>query len=166
VVGYRAASSALGAGNLWALDVLADLGFRYSSSIYPVKHDLYGMPDAPRFRFQPKPESEFVELPVTTVRLGKRNFPCGGGGYFRLLPYPVSRWAMSRVNRTDGQSCIFYFHPWEIDPAQPRPPGLNWKSRFRHYLNLSRMEGRLERLLQDFRWDTMARVFLPAGTAG
>ncbi|MGZ8216999.1 XrtA system polysaccharide deacetylase [Methylomagnum sp.] len=163
VLGYRAASYSIGANNLWALDILGELGFRYSSSIYPVKHDLYGMPEAPRFGFQPSGAAGLLELPVTTVKLGERNFPCGGGGYFRLLPYGVSRWAMRRVNKQDGQACIFYFHPWEIDPDQPRQKNINMKTRFRHYLNLSRMEGRLVRLLNDFRWDTMANVFLDSG---
>jgi polysaccharide deacetylase family protein (PEP-CTERM system associated) len=159
VFGYRAASYSIGAKNLWALQILGDLGFRYSSSIYPVKHDLYGMPEAPRFGFKPFETGILREFPVTTVRLGQRNFPCGGGGYFRLLPYEISRWAMTRVNSKDGQACIFYFHPWEIDPDQPRQEGLSIKTRFRHYLNLSRMEQRLDRLLRDFQWDTMAAVF-------
>jgi polysaccharide deacetylase family protein (PEP-CTERM system associated) len=164
VLGYRAASYSIGANNLWAFPVLESVGFKYSSSIYPVKHDLYGMPEAPRFAFRPTGDSGLLELPVTTVRLGERNYPCGGGGYFRLLPYRVSRWAMARVNRVDGQPCIFYFHPWEIDPGQPRQPGINLKTRFRHYLNLSRMEARLGRLLDDFRWGTMEQVFLSAAS--
>lgn len=164
ILGYRAASYSIGANNLWAFPVLESLRFQYSSSIYPVRHDLYGMPEAPRFAFHPTGrEDGILELPVTTVKLGANNYPCGGGGYFRLLPYPVSRWAMARVNRLDKQSCIFYFHPWEIDPAQPRQTGINLKTRFRHYLNLSRMEARLGSLLMDFSWDTMANVFLRAG---
>lgn len=160
VLGYRAASYSIGAKNLWALDILDELGFRYSSSIYPVKHDLYGMPEAPRFGFRPVGDRELLEVPVTTVRWGERNYPCGGGGYFRLLPYGLSRWAMRRVNQKDEQPCVFYFHPWEIDPEQPRQKNINMKTRFRHYLNLPRMEGRLVRLLHDFQWDTMANVFL------
>jgi polysaccharide deacetylase family protein (PEP-CTERM system associated) len=160
VIGYRAASYSIGKGNLWALRVLDETGYRYSSSIYPIRHDLYGMPDAPRFRFRPHPQSDFVEVPVTTVALAGNKLPCGGGGYFRLLPYSVSRWAMRQVNREDGESCVFYFHPWEIDPGQPRQPGLDLKTRVRHYLSLSRMERRLRRLLADFRWDRMDRVFL------
>jgi polysaccharide deacetylase family protein (PEP-CTERM system associated) len=166
VLGYRAASYSIGAKNLWALDILEDLGFHYSSSIYPVKHDLYGMPEAPRFGFRPTQTRRLLELPVTTVALGGRNFPCGGGGYFRLLPYPLSRWALRRVHSTDGRACIFYFHPWEIDPEQPRQTGISLKTRFRHYLNLARMERRLSHLLSDFRWDTMAQVFLAAEEAG
>ena len=161
VTGYRAASYSIDQRNLWALEVLAECGYRYSSSIYPVRHDLYGMPDAPRFAFQPQPG--FTEMPVTTLRWMGRNFPCGGGGYFRLLPYAASRWAMRRVNRVDGQPCIFYFHPWELDPDQPRPAGLTAKTRFRHYLNLHRMESRLTRLLRDFAWTRMDETFATVG---
>lgn len=161
VQGYRAASYSIGEKNLWALDVLHEAGYRYSSSIYPIKHDLYGMPHAPRFAFRPKPDG-ILEVPVTTVMLGGRKFPCGGGGYFRLFPYALSRWAMRRVNEQDGQACLFYFHPWEIDPEQPRQQGLPLKTRFRHYLNLKRTETRLRHLLRDFRWDRMDRVFLQA----
>jgi len=157
VIGYRAASYSIGATNLWALDVLKETGHRYSSSIYPIKHDLYGMPDAPRFAFQPV-DGEFLEFPVTTVRFGNRNLPCGGGGWFRLVPYAGMRWAMRRVNRIDQESTIFYFHPWEIDPGQPRQKGIDAKTRFRHYLNLERMESRLIRLLEDFDWGRMDEV--------
>lgn len=159
VLGYRAASYSIGAENLWALEVLRDTGHRYSSSIFPIKHDLYGMPEAPRFAFHPCDDA-FIEFPVTTVRFGERNFPCAGGGWFRLLPYPLTRMALQRVNDRDGQSSIFYFHPWEIDPDQPRQPGLGFKTRFRHYLNLNRMEKRLRHLLQDFRWGRMDEVLL------
>lgn len=161
VRGYRAASYSIGEKNLWALDVLHEVGYRYSSSIYPIKHDLYGMPSAPRFAFRPKPDG-ILEIPVTTVMVGGRKLPCGGGGYFRLFPYRLSRWAIKRVNDQDRQACLFYFHPWEIDPDQPRQQGLPLKTRFRHYLNLGRTEGRLRQLLQDFRWDRMDRVFLKA----
>lgn len=160
VLGYRAASYSIGSRNLWALAVLEECGFRYSSSIYPVKHDLYGMPEAPRFAFRPNTAEGLLEIPVTTVELGKKKLPCGGGGFFRLLPYRVSRWAIEHVNRRDRQSGVFYFHPWEIDPDQPRQRGIDLKTRFRHYLNLSRTESRLRRLLLDFRWNTMAHVFL------
>lgn len=160
VKGYRAASYSIGKKNLWALEVLEQLGFHYSSSIYPVKHDLYGMPDAPRFSFRPTERRNLIEVPVSTVRFGNRNFPCGGGGYFRLVPYPLSKWAINQVNKTDGQSAVFYFHPWELDVDQPIQPNISFKTRFRHYLNLGRMEGRLECLLKDFRWSTMERIFL------
>lgn len=154
VLGYRAASYSIGASNLWALEVLRDTGHRYSSSIFPIKHDLYGMPDAPRFAFHPH-DDDFVEFPVTTVRVKEKNLPCGGGGWFRLVPYSGMRWAMRKVNRVDGQPVIFYFHPWEIDPDQPRQSGLNAKTRFRHYLNLNKMESRWLRLLDDFQWGPM-----------
>ncbi len=157
VIGYRAASYSIGASNLWALDVLRNTGHKYSSSIYPIKHDLYGMPEAPRFAFRPG-DDDFFEFPVTTVKIGERNLPCGGGGWFRLAPYAGMRWAVRRVNVVDGQSAIFYFHPWEIDPAQPRQQGLDAKTRFRHYLNLARMESRLARLLDDFEWGRMDGV--------
>jgi polysaccharide deacetylase family protein (PEP-CTERM system associated) len=157
VIGYRAASYSIGAANLWALDVLQETGHRYSSSIYPIKHDLYGMPDAPRFAFRPM-DGDFLEFPVTTVRIAGRNLPCGGGGWFRLVPYAGMRWAVRRVNQVDQEPAIFYFHPWEIDPDQPRQPGLDAKTRFRHYLNLDRMQARLDRLLEDFGWGRMDEV--------
>lgn len=159
VIGYRAASYSINKTNLWALDVLRETGHAYSSSIYPVKHDLYGIPDAPRFPFHPS--EDFLEIPVTTVRLFGRNFPCGGGGYFRLFPYRVSRWALRRVNQMESQPALFYFHPWELDPDQPRLENLNIKTRVRHYLNLKRARTRLEALLRDFRWDRMDRVYRP-----
>jgi len=159
VNGYRAPSFSIGARNLWAFDVLNDAGYQYSSSVYPIKHDHYGMPEAPRFAFQPRPH-DLLELPPTTLNMLGRNFPASGGGYFRLLPYSVSAWMMRRVNEQDGNACIFYFHPWEIDPEQPRQRGISMKTRFRHYVNLSRMEGRLTRLLKDFQWDRMDRIFL------
>lgn len=159
VRGYRAPSYSIGAGNLWAFDELAAAGYRYSSSVYPIAHDLYGMPDAPRFAFRLR-ESGLLEIPVTTLKFAGRNWPCGGGGFFRLLPYLLYKRGLARVNRTDRQPGLFYFHPWELDPNQPRVDGLSPKSRFRHYLNLSRTQPRLRRLLRDFRWDRMDRVFL------
>lgn len=160
VQGYRAPSFSIGADNLWALDLLQDAGYRYSSSIYPIQHDHYGMPEAPRFAFRPRGESGLLELPVTTVNLFGRNLPAGGGGYFRMLPYPMSRWCLNRVNREDRRPCMFYFHPWELDPGQPRQPGINFKTRFRHYVNLSRMEEKIRALLGDFEWDRADKVFL------
>ncbi|APA68528.1 XrtA system polysaccharide deacetylase [Janthinobacterium sp. 1_2014MBL_MicDiv] len=160
VHGYRAPSFSIGAANLWAFDVLQEAGYRYSSSIYPIRHDHYGMPDAPRFAWRPRGPQGVLELPVSTVRLGGRNVPAGGGGYFRLLPYALSRWLLRRINSRDGQAGIFYFHPWEIDPGQPRPAGLSARTRWRHYLNLGRMEARLARLTRDFAWDRMDRIFL------
>ena len=160
IAGYRAPSFSIGSHNLWALDCLEEAGYRYSSSIYPVRHDHDGMPDAPRFAFHPNPSGKLLELPVTTVRMFGRNLPSGGGGYFRLWPYAVSRWFLQRVNMVDRQPVIFYFHPWEIDPDQPRQQAINFKTRFRHYLNLSRMEKRLAALTRHFHWGRMDQVFL------
>jgi len=160
VLGYRAASYSIGASEAWAWEQLADAGHRYSSSIVPIRHDLYGIPGAPRFAFDAV-GGRLLEIPITTVALVGRNINCGGGGWFRLFPYPFSRWALARVNELDGQAGIFYFHPWEIDPRQPRPQGLGLKTRFRHYLNLNRTYARLERLLADFRWGRMDEIFLP-----
>src|SRR5205085_10541139 len=120
--------------------------------------DHYGMPDAPRFAYRAR--ERVLEVPVTTVRVFERNWPAGGGGYFRLMPYAMSRWMLRRVNQHDGAAAIFYFHPWEIDTEQPRVDGINVKTRFRHYLNLGRMEARLQRLLRDFRWGRVDEVFL------
>ena len=161
--GYRAPSFSIGAGNLWAFDCLAEAGHRYSSSIYPIRHDHYGMPDAPRFAH--RVQHGLLELPVTTARFLDRNWPASGGGYFRLLPYALSRWLLRQGNERDGQPAIFYFHPWEIDPGQPRIPNLSVKTRFRHYVNLDRTEGRLRRLLTDFRWGRMDEIFLRRGMA-
>ncbi len=162
VNGYRAATFSIGEKNLWTFDVLAEEGYRYSSSINPVHHDHYGMPDAPRFAFLPSKQAKIEEYPISTVRVFGQNFPCAGGGYFRLLPYWVTRAAITRVNRHDGWPFIFYFHPWEIDANQPRPDGVSVKSRFRHYTNLGKMELRLRRLTSDFRWDRIDRIFLEA----
>ena len=157
VKGYRAPSFSIGERTLWAFERIARAGYRYSSSVYPVRHDLYGMPDAPRFPYRPR--AGLLEIPVTTAVVLGRNLPAGGGGYFRLLPYAVSRALIRRVNEVDRRPAVFYFHPWEIDPEQPREAGLPFKSRFRHYLNLERMESRLAALLKDFAWDRIDRVF-------
>lgn len=164
VLGYRAASFSIGADTLWAHDVLAAEGHRYSSSIYPVKHDHYGLPDSPRFRYATgngvaDNGGGLTEFPLTTVKLRDRNLPCAGGGYFRLLPYRYFHWAIGKVNRDEQQPAIFYFHPWEIDPDQPRQQGISAKTRFRHYVNLNRMAPRLTRMLKDFSWDRMDTVF-------
>lgn len=159
VYGYRAPSYSIGPKTLWALEVLHAAGYRYSSSIFPIRHDLYGMPAAPRFPFHPR-TGGILEIPVTTVSIAGRKLPCGGGGYFRLLPYALFRWALNRVNTVDRRAGVFYFHPWEIDPGQPRIAGAGLKTRFRHYVNLDRMEAKIIRLLGDFRWDRMDRVFL------
>ena len=158
VKGYRAPSFSIGHGNLWAFDCLERAGYRYSSSIYPIQHDHYGMPDAPRFAHQIR--AGLLEVPVTTARFFDRNWPSSGGGYFRLMPYAMSRWLLNHVNRIDQQSAIFYFHPWEIDAEQPRIDGINAKTRFRHYVNLHRTEGRIRRLLTDFQWARMDEIFL------
>jgi polysaccharide deacetylase family protein (PEP-CTERM system associated) len=158
VLGYRAATFSIGARNQWAYRELAAAGYHYSSSVNPIRHDLYGMPDAPRAPYQPD-DSAVWEIPMTTFRAGGRNWPCSGGGYFRLLPYGVFHSGLAHVNRSERRPGIFYFHPWEIDPAQPRVVGASWKSRVRHYTNLSRMAGRLDRLLRDFAWDRMDHVF-------
>jgi polysaccharide deacetylase family protein (PEP-CTERM system associated) len=163
VAGYRAPSFSIGPGNLWALDTLARAGHRYSSSIYPIRHDHYGMPNAPRFAHQAA--DGLIEIPITTLRLFNRNLPSSGGGYFRLLPYALSRWMLRQVNATDGEAAVFYFHPWEIDPGQPRIAGIDRKTRFRHYVNIHRMEGRLQSLLRDFKWGRMDRLFLDRAAA-
>ena len=158
VQGYRAPSFSIGTGNLWAFDCLARAGYRYSSSIYPIAHDHYGMPDSPRFAYEVRPG--LLEIPVTTLRAFGRNFPSSGGGYFRLLPYPLSRWMLGRVNAADQEAGIFYFHPWEIDVDQPRVDGISSKTRFRHYVNIDRMEAKLNQLLSDFKWGRMDQIFL------
>lgn len=164
VKGYRAPSFSIGTDNLWAFEELQRAGYRYSSSIYPIRHDHYGMPDAPRFAHE---THGLLEIPATTLRLLARNWPSSGGGYFRLLPYWLSRWTLNRVNQIDGESAVFYFHPWEIDAAQPRVAGIDLRTRFRHYVNIARMEQRLQQLLQDFSWGRMDEVFLnePASLA-
>lgn len=164
IKGYRAASFSIGADNLWALDELAEAGYIYSSSIYPGAHDAYGMREAPRFAFRTGAPG-LTEIPITTVELAGRRLPCAGGGFFRLYPYLATRAALRRVNRHDGQPAVFYFHPWEVDPGQPRVPGLDAKRRFRHYLNIGRVEPRLRRLLTDFHWDRLDRVFAIDGGA-
>jgi polysaccharide deacetylase family protein (PEP-CTERM system associated) len=160
VAGYRAATFSINAKTPWAFPILRQQGYRYSSSINPIRHDLYGMPDAPRRPFQPHPEG-VMEIPMTTIRVFRHNLPCSGGGYFRLLPSALYRAGLRHLNRRERQSGIFYFHPWEIDPDQPRITDAGWKSRLRHYTNLSRMAGDIDRLLHAFAWDRMDRVFAP-----
>lgn len=157
VRGYRAPSFSIGSSNLWAFDTVLEAGYAYSSSVYPVQHDHYGMPDAPRFPY--RVGEGLLEIPITTVKLFGRNLPAGGGGYFRFLPYSVSRWSIERFNRIEAAPAVFYMHPWEIDPDQPRVTGPGLKTRFRHYVNLRRTEPRLERLLHDFQWGRMDHVF-------
>ncbi|MFH1659374.1 MAG: XrtA system polysaccharide deacetylase [Pseudomonadota bacterium] len=162
VKGYRAPSFSIGEKNLWAFECLERAGYRYSSSIYPIRHDHYGMPNAPRHAHA---IGGLVEIPCTTLRFLNRNWPASGGGYFRLMPYSLSRWMIERINRVDQLPAVFYFHPWEVDTGQPRIPGISAKTRFRHYVNIHRMEQRLNRLLADFTWGRMDRLFLaPVGS--
>lgn len=156
VRGYRAPTFSINTRNPWAFDVLAEEGHAYSSSIYPIRHDLYGMPDAPRGPHRVA-DGALLEIPMTTLRLGGRNLPCAGGGYFRLLPYAVFRAGLRRVN--GERSGMFYTHPWEIDPGQPRNALAPRMSRFRHYVNISRTEGRVRKLLRDFSWGRVDQVF-------
>jgi polysaccharide deacetylase family protein (PEP-CTERM system associated) len=158
VIGYRAPTFSINSRNPWAFDVLTEQGYRYSSSIYPIRHDLYGMPEAPRFPFRPR-GTGLLEIPMTTMRAGGRNFPCAGGGYFRLLPYGAYRACLRRFNRKDRAAGIFYTHPWEIDAEQPRVGAAPLMAKFRHYLNLGLMPGRMRRLLRDFEWGRVDRVF-------
>lgn len=162
VKGYRAPSFSIGEKNLWAFECLERAGYRYSSSIYPIRHDHYGMPNAPRHAHA---IGGLVEIPCTTLRFLNRNWPASGGGYFRLMPYSLSRWMIERINRVDQLPAVFYFHPWEVDTGQPRIPGISAKTRFRHYVNIHRMEQRLNRLLADFTWGRMDKLFLaPVGS--
>ncbi len=166
VQGYRAATFSIGLRNQWAYRALAEAGYRYSSSVNPIRHDLYGMAHAPREPYRPDCRAIW-EIPMTTVRAFGRNWPCSGGGYFRLVPYRVFRRGLIHVNRSEQRPGIFYFHPWEIDPEQPRVGCCGWKSRIRHYTGLSHMPGRLNRLLREFSWDRMDRVFADLiGAAG
>ncbi|WP_397506006.1 XrtA system polysaccharide deacetylase [Qipengyuania sp. R86523] len=154
ITGYRAPSFSIDSRNAWAHDVLAEHGYAYSSSVAPVVHDHYGWPEAPRFAFAPVSGSDLVEIPVTTAMLRGKRLAAGGGGFFRVLPYGFSRWAIRQVNR-EGHPAVFYFHPWEIDPGQPRVAGAPLRSRLRHYTNLSKMAGKLSGLLGDFEWGRM-----------
>ncbi len=160
VRGYRAASFSISRAEFWAFDEMAEVGFTYSSSIYPVQRDHYGIPDAPRTPFRPAAEHpQLVEIPISTIRFNGRNFPIGGGGFFRLYPYAVSRYLIRHANLKEKMRANMYFHPWEFDPGQPRIENLPVKTRFRHYLNLSRTVGRLKQLLKDFSWSTMSDVY-------
>jgi polysaccharide deacetylase family protein (PEP-CTERM system associated) len=156
VTGYRAPSFSVNESTLWAHDALLETGHAYSSSIYPIRHDLYGMPDAPRFRHL-RPNG-LLEIPATSIRILERNLPASGGGFFRLLPYALSRWSLRRVNAVDGQAAVFYCHPWDIDVGQPRVREANLRARFRHYVNQKHTLAKLDRLLGDFRWGTVRAV--------
>jgi polysaccharide deacetylase family protein (PEP-CTERM system associated) len=163
IIGYRAPSCAINANNTWVYEFLSDLGFEYSSSTYPVEHDLYGVPNWPRFKYT-RPEcfenKKIIEIPVPTLRNNDKNIGIGGGGYFRLYPYFLSKKRIDAYLAAEQQPYSFYFHPWEIDPQQPRVQGASVKSKLRHYLNLSRMEGKVVRLLEDYQWNTMKNVYL------
>jgi polysaccharide deacetylase family protein (PEP-CTERM system associated) len=157
VTGYRAPSFSIDKRTPWAHEILADEGYTYSSSVAPVIHDHYGWPEAPRFAFRPIAGSTLVELPVTTARLVGRIVAAGGGGFFRLLPYAFSRWAIRQVNG-ERHPAIFYFHPWEIDPGQPRVADAPLKSKLRHYSRLGAMEAKLERVIREFSWGRVDAV--------
>jgi polysaccharide deacetylase family protein (PEP-CTERM system associated) len=179
VFGYRAPSYSISLNSLWAFDELAEAGFLYDSSVFPICHDLYGIPNWPRFPFRVakmgsgkwapdrrkhergsgrEKYSRMMELPITTLQLAGKNFPIAGGGYFRLFPYPFTRWALRRINQYEKRPFIFYLHPWELDPEQPRIPDVSFKSRFRHYVNLEKTEQRFRKLLTDFRFSPMGRL--------
>ena len=178
VTGYRAASYSITPASRWALDALAELGYTWDSSLFPIRHDVYGMPGTPRqpYRLTTDEGHELIEFPLSTTRLLGQTIPIAGGGYFRLFPFWFSRWALGACNQRN-QPFIFYLHPWEVDPEQPRVPGVGWKSHFRHYNNLQRTYPRLERLLKTFQFGTVSQVLeqqglsprpsgQPAGSAG
>jgi polysaccharide deacetylase family protein (PEP-CTERM system associated) len=152
VTGYRAPSFSIDQRTPWAHPMLAELGYAYSSSVAPIAHDHYGWRESPRFAWRPVPGERLIELPVTTFELAGRRFAAGGGGFFRILPYALSNWAIARVNEEEARPAIFYFHPWEVDPGQPRVAGAPLKSRLRHYTNLSVMRPKLLKLLQAHEW--------------
>lgn len=158
VTGYRAPSFSIDQRTPWAHDILAEQGYTYSSSVAPVKHDHYGWAEAPRFAFRPVAGSDFLEIPVTTAELGSKRLAAGGGGFFRLLPYAFSRWAIRQVNERDNRPAVIYFHPWEIDPDQPRVANAPVKSKLRHYTKLDVMADKLRRLPKDFRWERLDSV--------
>lgn len=164
VRGYRASTYSIGRDNTWAFDMLEEAGYQYSSSVYPIRHDLYGWPEASRFPFYPRKKADsgttLLEIPITTLEWSGIRLPCGGGGFFRLYPLAFSLWALRRLNRKEQQSAVFYCHPWELDPDQPRIPGLPGRVKLRHTLNLHKTASRLQRLLTSFHWDRLDRVFL------
>lgn len=157
ILGYRAPSFSFTKENLWVYDILRDEGYLYSSSVYPVVHDHYGIPDAPRFRYQPIEGID--EIPLSTLSFFGKNIPISGGGYFRLYPYWLTRWAMKRFSQENEKPYIFYLHPWEVDPHQPRMSDLSVKTRFRHYLNLEKVESRIQAMLREFEWASMAQLY-------
>ncbi len=158
VTGYRAPSFSIDQRTPWAHEILAEQGYAYSSSVAPVKHDHYGWAEAPRFAFHPVAGSDFLEIPVTTAKFGPKRLAAGGGGFFRLLPYAFSRWAIRQVNDQDHRPAVIYFHPWEIDPDQPRVADAPIKSKLRHYTKLNVMADKLRRLPKDFRWERLDSI--------
>lgn len=157
IKGYRAPSFSIDPSNEWVFSILAELGFTFSSSTYPIKHDLYGAPDWPRHKYL-RPEG-IVEIPIPTNKIAGINIPIGGGGFFRLYPYSLSKWLITQFTNQTNLPYSFYFHPWEIDHMQPKMTGIPMKSSIRHYLNLQRMESRLQQLLDDFNWNTISNVY-------
>jgi len=155
--GYRAPSFSINDSNTWAYDILKELGFSYSSSTYPINHDLYGVPEWPRFKYQR--DNGLIEIPIPTIRKKETNIGIGGGGYFRLYPYWLSKRRINEFMKTEEAPYSFYFHPWEIDAQQPKFDTAPWKSKVRHYINLSKMEGKVEQLLKDFNWTTMQAAY-------
>ncbi len=155
VIGYRAPSFSIDPRSLWAFEVLAAQGYKYSSSVAPIVHDHYGWRKAPRFAFRPVSGSDMIEIPVTTALLGSRRLAAGGGGFFRVLPYAFSRWAIAQVNSEDERPAVFYFHPWEVDPDQPRVGNAPMRSKLRHYTNISKMADKLSKLVREFHWGRM-----------
>jgi len=171
VIGYRAPTYSITQKTLWALEILAEEGYKYDSSIFPIKHDLYGIPNAPRFPFnvhtlkranvftcKRSNVQTFFEFPLTTLRILNINIPIAGGGYFRVFPYIFIKNALRHINLKEKQPFVFYLHPWELDPEQPRINHLPWRSRFRHYVNLRKTEGKFRKLLSDFRFSTVLKV--------
>lgn len=159
IIGYRAATYSITQRSLWALDILHEEGFKYDSSIFPMRHDRYGIPDAHPYPHALRTPAGYslVEFPISVSHFGKFKLPVAGGGYFRLFPYALTRWGLKQINQA-GHEFVFYLHPWEVDPTQPRIQRASALSRFRHYLNLARTQPRLDRLLQDFSFTTMQNV--------
>ena len=156
---FRAPSYSITSKTLWALEILGEFGFEYDSSIFPIRHDYYGIPDAPRFPHYRvlQTGARLLEFPPSTVRIHGINVPVAGGGYLRLFPYNLTAWAIRRLNEKEKQPSMMYLHPWEIDPDQPRIAA-GWRSRFRQYQNLQTTENKLSRLLDEFSWAPMSKV--------
>ena len=181
VTGYRAPSYSITPQTLWAFDELYEAGYKYDSSIFPIVHDLYGIRDWPRFATMAAKNANgewyscqsttpdqpaLLEFPITALNLAGRNLPIAGGGYFRFFPYRVTRWGLNRINQVDKQPFVFYLHPWELDPDQPRMKGASAKSRFRHYLNLDKTEARFKKLLSEFNFTTIDTCLKPPEVVG